>query len=437
MSSIRTIDQMGEFVEEHARRAGGPRAVRRRQRSPAAVADREAAVADAPADPARRRVVEPPRDRAITTVDGRADVRQLGVGRGPVRDGHELSGSLPAHPHLADVRSVGSGRRRPCAARARIDERGSQQYREDYAAYYHAFAEPDSPALRDRNPSVVVIPGLGLFGFGKDKREARITTEFFVNAIHVMSGANALERSSAVRAGRCHRRGGRAGDGVQDASTTTSPCRGPRRSGSNTGRSRKPSCSGCRRRSEFSRKVVVVVGGGSGIGREVALQIAQRGGHSSSPIRTSQGAEETAAEAATRSSTRDGHAAALDLTSRDTMAAAMRAAVLQFGGFDVRGQHRGDLSDAGSLRAGGSRVGRTLQINVTSNYRAGAGSGEGAAGAEAPGVNRADELRQRGGAEAGERGVRREQGRDQSSDPRAGDRPRSARSGSTASRRRR
>src|SRR5262245_65438614 len=77
------------------------------------------------------------------------------------------------------------------ALRARIDER-IVTYREGYAAYYKAFAEPSSPALRDSNPSVVVIPGVGLFGFGKDKREARITSEFFVNAIHVMAGANAL-----------------------------------------------------------------------------------------------------------------------------------------------------------------------------------------------------------------------------------------------------
>ena len=74
------------------------------------------------------------------------------------------------------------------------------KYREDYAAYYKAHALPDSPALRDSNPSVVVIPGLGLFGFGKDKREARITSEFFVNAIHVMSGANALDAASGDQA---------------------------------------------------------------------------------------------------------------------------------------------------------------------------------------------------------------------------------------------
>ncbi len=65
-------------------------------------------------------------------------------------------------------------------------------YRGEYAKYYQANATPDSPKLRDSNPSVVIIPGLGLFGFGKNKKEANITTEFFINAIHVMSGANIL-----------------------------------------------------------------------------------------------------------------------------------------------------------------------------------------------------------------------------------------------------
>ena len=66
LNSITTIDQMGEFIEEHARRAG-PAAVRRRRRSPAPSPDREAAVADDPAVSARRRVVEPPRHRATST----------------------------------------------------------------------------------------------------------------------------------------------------------------------------------------------------------------------------------------------------------------------------------------------------------------------------------------------------------------------------------
>jgi len=66
---------------------------------------------------------------------------------------------------------------------ARLRQRiasGWSAIREDYVAYYKACAVADSPRLRDSNPSVVVIPGLGVFGFGKDKREARITTEFFI-----------------------------------------------------------------------------------------------------------------------------------------------------------------------------------------------------------------------------------------------------------------
>ena len=111
VSSIRTIDQMGEFVDEHAKRAGrplfgGPSVSAARtsgdgRRRPAAL-------------PARRRVVEPPRRRALGRRRGRADVRQLGVGRGALPAGHELSGSLPADAHLPAVRAVGAGRRSGC-----------------------------------------------------------------------------------------------------------------------------------------------------------------------------------------------------------------------------------------------------------------------------------------------------------------------------------
>src|SRR6202012_5004290 len=69
----------------------------------------------------------------------------------------------------------------------------AELYRKDYAQYYSSYATQESPKLRDSNPSVVVIPGLGLFGFSKNKKEARITTEFFINGIHVMAGATALE----------------------------------------------------------------------------------------------------------------------------------------------------------------------------------------------------------------------------------------------------
>ena len=67
-----------------------------------------------------------------------------------------------------------------------------QNYRKEYGEYYKSFAQPDSPAMRDANPTVVLIPGIGMFSFGKSKTEARLTGEFYMNAIHVMEGATAL-----------------------------------------------------------------------------------------------------------------------------------------------------------------------------------------------------------------------------------------------------
>lgn len=66
-------------------------------------------------------------------------------------------------------------------------------YREDYTAYYEENRLSNSPAMRSPNPTVVLVPGVGLFSFGRNKPEARITGEFYTNAIHVMEGATALE----------------------------------------------------------------------------------------------------------------------------------------------------------------------------------------------------------------------------------------------------
>ena len=67
-----------------------------------------------------------------------------------------------------------------------------EEYREQYAEYYKKHATADSPAMRDTNPAVVLIPGLGMFSFGKNRTEARIIGEFYTNAIHVMEGASLL-----------------------------------------------------------------------------------------------------------------------------------------------------------------------------------------------------------------------------------------------------
>src|SRR5207248_1456765 len=63
---------------------------------------------------------------------------------------------------------------------------GAAAYRDDYARYYADHRLSDSPAMRSPNPTIVLVPGVGMFSFGRTKAEARITGEFYVNAIHVM-----------------------------------------------------------------------------------------------------------------------------------------------------------------------------------------------------------------------------------------------------------
>ena len=288
------------------------------------------------------------------------------MGRGALSHGDELSRSFPPHAHLADVRAVGSGAEDVAKLREHIAG-GVTRYREDYAAYYGTFAEPGSPALRDSNPSVVVVPGIGLFGFGKDKREARITTEFFLNAIHVMAGASALEEDRAVEARLPQVR---RPDQAKDFTTFHNYVALPRREAfrieywalEEAKLQRMP------QEKEFSRKVVFVVGGGSGIGRETALQIAKRGGHVVVADANAPAAQETATAAAALSSTEMVQSAALDLTSRDAIAAAVRAAVLQFGGVDSVVNTAAVYPTPDPSTPAEAVWSRTLALNVTSNF---------------------------------------------------------------------
>ena len=71
-------------------------------------------------------------------------------------------------------------------------------YREDYQAYYDRHATPDSPAIRGADPLVVLVPGVGMFSYGKDKQTARVAGEFYVNAINVMRGAEGLSTYAPI-----------------------------------------------------------------------------------------------------------------------------------------------------------------------------------------------------------------------------------------------
>jgi len=251
--------------------------------------------------------------------------------------------------------------------RQRIDEQIGP-YRDEYVKYYRSCAQPDSPALRDSNPSVVVIPGLGVFGFGKDKREARITTEFFVNAVHVMAGATALEESSTKLDALPQ---ARRADHASAFTSFHNYVALPRSEAfrieywvlEEAKLQRMPP------EREFSRKVALVVGGGSGIGREAALLLAQRGAHLVIADLDAANAQATWADAQKLSSPEMGMAAALDLSSRESIGAALRAAILAFGGIDIVINTAAIYPTPDPSVANADAVwARTLHLNVTGNF---------------------------------------------------------------------
>ncbi len=364
MSSIRTIDEMGDFIQEHAKRGGKP--LFGGAATSATIADRESAVAAIL--PHLRGVVSSNR-RVIAHVDGSDDALSFANSTW-AEDLCRMGTSCPDHFLRTRISPMfiawDPARADLDALQQQISDR-AVTYRQDYAEYYKACADPTSPALRDANPSVVVIPGLGLFGFGKDKREARITTEFFVNAIHVMSGANALEDDEATGGMLPQvRRKEQAGDFKSFHNYVALPRTEAFRieywALEEAKLQRMPP------EKELSRRVFVVVGGGSGIGREVAVQIAKRGGHVVVADMNSAGSEETKQEVVAASSADMVMTAAMDLTARETMTASLRAAVLQFGGFD------GVINTAAwyptpDPNTPAERVwARTLEINLTSNF---------------------------------------------------------------------
>ena len=330
LSSIRTIDQLGEFIADHTVRGGRP------VFGGAALAgtiDREAAAVSLL--PYLRGVVSSNR-RTVAHWD-RSDDAMTFANSAWAEELCRLGTSCPDH----FLRTRISPMFVPWdPATASLDQLKSliaqraARYRQDYQAYYQTHADAQSPKLRDSNPSVVVVPGLGLFGFAKDKREARITTEFFVNAIHVMAGANALE-GAAPHAGPLPQ--ARFAEHTANFSSYHNYVALPRLEAfrieywalEEAKLQRMPP------EREFSRKVALVVGGASGIGRDVAVQLAQRGAHVVVADLNLAAAQDAAAEAAKATSGEMVLAVAVNLGSRVSMREALKACVLAFGGLDV------------------------------------------------------------------------------------------------------
>ncbi len=130
---------------------------------------------------------------------------------------------------------------------------GIEQYRKDYAAYYAKCKHANSPAMRDANPTVILIPGLGMIAWGKDKSESRVTAEFYNCAVEVMRGAEAIDKYIALPQQE-------AFDIeywlLEEAKLKRMPAE-----------------------KELARQVIVVIGAGSGIGKETAHRLVKEGAH--------------------------------------------------------------------------------------------------------------------------------------------------------------
>jgi len=132
-------------------------------------------------------------------------------------------------------------------------EKGLVAYRADYATYYEACKHPNSPAMRDPNPTVILIPGLGLIAWGKNKSESRVTAEFYSLAIEVMRASEAISEYQGLPRQE-------AFDIeywlLEEAKLKRMP---PEK--------------------EMARNIVIVIGAGSGIGKAVAHRVAKEGAH--------------------------------------------------------------------------------------------------------------------------------------------------------------
>ncbi|MFG2317107.1 bifunctional aldolase/short-chain dehydrogenase [Streptomyces tendae] len=179
-------------------------------------------------------------------------------------------------------------------------------YREEYAAYYERHAEPDSPALRGADPAIVLVPGVGMFSFGKDKQTARVAGEFYVNAINVMRGAEAVSTYAPIEESEKFRIEYWA---LEEAKLRRMP---------------KPK--------PLATRVALVTGAGSGIGKAIARRLVDEG---ACVVVADLNAENAAAVAEELGGDDKAVAVSVDVTSEEQIAAAFQAAVLAFGGVDL------------------------------------------------------------------------------------------------------
>ncbi len=181
-----------------------------------------------------------------------------------------------------------------------------QAYRAEYRAYYQHYATPDSPPMRGADPAIVLVPGIGMFSFGKDKQTARVAGEFYVNAINVMRGAEAISVYEPIPESEKFRI--EYWDLEEQKLRRLPPP--------------KP----------LATRVAFITGAGSGIGAATARRLAAEG----ACVVCADLDEENAKSVASGIGGPDAATAVrADVSGEDDVAAALQAAVLAFGGVDL------------------------------------------------------------------------------------------------------
>ena len=180
-----------------------------------------------------------------------------------------------------------------------------EAYRKDYQSYYENHKHPNSPAIRDANPVIILFPGVGMFSFSKNKQTARVAAEFYINAINVMRGAEAISNYTSLP--------------YQEAFDIEywllEEAKLQRQ------QKEKP----------LSRKVALVTGSGGGIGRAIADKLIREGAN----VIFSDISEEHLEEATSSYTSDQAIGTYCDVTSKESIEVAIKKASLQFGGLDI------------------------------------------------------------------------------------------------------
>ncbi|MEY8759101.1 bifunctional aldolase/short-chain dehydrogenase [Chryseobacterium tongliaoense] len=180
-----------------------------------------------------------------------------------------------------------------------------EKYREEYKEYYETCKHPNSPAMRDPNPVIIIYPGVGMFSFSKDKQTTRVASEFYVNAINVMRGAEAISEYTSLPRQE-------AFDIeywlLEEAKLQRMPKEKP-----------------------LSRKIAIITGAGGGIGQAIADKMVQEGA-----VVVFTDLNQEALDAVTEKYSKDqAVAVTCDVTDEAAIVNAFKDTVLAFGGVDI------------------------------------------------------------------------------------------------------